>query len=114
VCIIIIIIIIIIKLENTHFVLQNAKHMLSFHVQFLAGDVLRGCAALPDFSPNFQQKELKELQNSLAARQAKEIIYSFCNDRDLCNGSSRLAEISTMMILLPASLVLLISFFSRL
>jgi hypothetical protein len=41
------------------------------------------------------------------------IYFRICNDKTLCNGSSRLAEISTMMILLPAYL-LLISFFTGL
>jgi hypothetical protein len=74
----------------------------------------------------FQDEELKELQDRLPGNILNNIIVHICNFKDLCNGvdlcsgrdqcngSGRLAEISTMMILLPASLVLLISFSSRL
>jgi hypothetical protein len=62
----------------------------------------------------FQDKKVEGQQVEPAGRQVLEAIASYCNDADLCNGSVRLAEISTMKILLPASLVLLISFFSRL
>ena len=93
------------------FRLIEPKYRLSFHVQFFAGDVIRGCDNPNDYLLLSQHKEYKD---RLAGRQVKEIIISFCNDRNLCNGSSRLAEISTMMTLLPASLALLISFFSRL
>jgi hypothetical protein len=88
--------------------------MLSFHVQFLADEVMRHCGNPLSLSQTSQDKEFKALQDHLAGRTVKQIVYHYCNDTNLCNGSGRLAEISTMKILLPASLVLLISFFSRL
>jgi hypothetical protein len=81
-------------------------------VQFLAGEVSRGCANLRVSTS--QYKEVEGQQVDPAGRQVLEMFASFCNDADLCNGSGRLAEISTMKILLPASLVLFIYFFSRL
>jgi len=74
-------------------------------LQFLAGAV---------GTLSSKEEILKGLEERLAGRSGKDVILAFCNGGDYCNGSGRLAEISTMMILLPASLVLLISFFSRL
>ena len=82
---------------------KTPKHRLSFHVQFVAGDIQRSCGFAVDFS--------KEVDNNKTL--PNDIVQYFCKSEDLCNGSSRMAEISIMMILLPASLVL-ISFFSRL
>jgi hypothetical protein len=82
-------------------------------VQFLAGDVVqRRCSPFLGFTSPTELH--KELQEHLAGRKLNDVAAYFCNSADLCNGSGRLAEISTMMILLPASLVLLISYFSRL
>jgi hypothetical protein len=82
-------------------------------VQFLAGDVVqRLCGNVTDLASKGEIH--KGLEERLAGRKFNDYILAFCNGADLCNGSGRLAEISTMMILLPASLVLLISFFSRL
>jgi hypothetical protein len=82
-------------------------------VRFLADDVMRGCVSLSGISPAFEDTVLIGLKLRLAAERLNTAILKLCNDRDLCNGSGRLAEISTMMILIPASLVLIISFFSR-
>jgi len=84
-------------------------------VQFLAGEIVsRGCIGQRGSFPDFQDKELKELQDRLAGREPDSVSTYVCNDRNFCNGSDRLAEISTMMILLSASTVLAITFFSRL
>jgi len=82
-------------------------------VQFLAGDVIRHCLDTRYITGPYQPEDIPQLQAYLLGRQWNEAVLNFCKDKDLCNGSGRLAEISTMMILLPASLVLLISFFSR-
>jgi hypothetical protein len=96
-------------------------------MQFLAGgDVARSCISL-DVLPS-QYEVFKGLQEQLTGRKNNDINVVFCNGADLCNGygaglcnctgtcngSGRLADVSTMMILLPASLALLTSFFSRL
>jgi len=103
----IIIIIIIIKLKKKSISCYNTlKHKLSFHVQFLAGDFRRGCADKIDLFPISKYKEFKRLKDRLARIQLNHYILSFCTGKDLCNDSGRLAEISNMLILLPASLVL--------
>jgi hypothetical protein len=94
---------------------QTLKHRLSFHVQFLAGETItRGCyiSILAGFC--LTSEGFKELHKRADGTVSYELNLSVCGDADLCNGSGRLAEMSTLMILLPASLVLLISFFSRL
>jgi hypothetical protein len=64
--------------------------------------------------PTFLQGEkFKEMQEKLDARKYDTAVLALCKDGDLCNGTVRLAEISTMMLVLPAALVL-ISFFLRL
>jgi hypothetical protein len=81
-------------------------------VPFFAGDqIVRGCSGLTVSSLSTENKKFQEI---LAGRENNDAVLHYCNAADLCNGSGRLAEISTMMILLPASLVLLISYFSRL
>jgi len=82
-------------------------------VQYLAGSaVVRGCSANPfiDISDDVYQG----LNESLVGRRNNAFAIFICNNANLCNGSGRLAEISTMKILLPVSLVFLISFFSKL
>jgi hypothetical protein len=83
-------------------------------VQFLAGEVQRDCARPRVLLQTFQDKEFKGQEDPQDGRELLEIITSYCNDVDLCNGSGRLAEISIMKILVPATIVLIISFFSRL
>jgi len=80
-------------------------------VQFLAGDeVMRDCGWDP---PAISiADEFQRLNESLVGRNNNIVAMFFCHNADLCNGSGRLAEISTMMILLPASLF--ICFFARL
>jgi hypothetical protein len=80
-------------------------------VKFLAGYVRRSCSFDDE---SLRDEDFKALNLTLAGGELKLISINYCNDADLCNGAARLAEISTMKILLPASLVLLISFFSRL
>jgi hypothetical protein len=83
-------------------------------VQLLAGDfVTRGCSLQTNLGSSLQDKEFKGLQELMAGREAKDISVDYCNT-NLCNGSSRLAEISTMKILFLPSIVFLTSFFSRL
>ena len=86
---------------------------LSFHVQFLAGEIIRHCLVTRNTSGTPEVEDSKELLTYLALKKLNVVNLNFCKDKALCNGSGRLAEISTMMILLPASLVILISLFSR-
>jgi len=82
-------------------------------VQFLTGDIVaRGCTTDPLSGLRFEVNQ--GLNGSRAGRDNKDVTLYLCNGEDLCNGSSRLAEISIMMILLPVSLVFFISFFSKL
>jgi hypothetical protein len=83
-------------------------------VPFLAGThIERGCTGGTANNFSAENKQVKGLQEFLAGREFNDIVAAFC-DSDLCSGSSRLTEISPMVILLPTSLVFLISFFSRL
>jgi hypothetical protein len=83
-------------------------------VQFLADDVVvRACTSVS--ASDSGDKDFKGQQEQPAGRQSDDFFLAayYCKS-DLCNGSGRLAEMSTMMILVPASLVLFISFFSSL
>ena len=94
---------------------KTPKHRLSFHVQFVAGrapNVIRGCN--PDPLAITKADVFQGLNESLVPRSNNNVDMFFCNNADLCNGSRRLAEISTMMILLPASIIFFISFFLKL
>nr|AGM32091.1 hypothetical protein [Coptotermes formosanus] len=101
--------------NSTHIITCPAGYPYCAKLDFDNGDQFgRLCIAFPGLvSPTAENKQLSKIQELLAARKYNNIVAHVC-DRDLCNGSVRLAEISSMMILLPASLVLLISFFSRL
>jgi ABC-type lipopolysaccharide export system ATPase subunit len=91
---------------------KRLKHRLIFHVQFFAGqNVTRSCGSLHYV---FKDKDWKGIPEMLAEIQITDVAVALCKGEDLCNGSGRRAEISTMMILLPASLLLLISFLLRL
>ena len=90
-------------------------------MKFLAGAVVRSCASDPVINGNqglnlisfFQNEGFEGLQEHRAGRNFI-VTTDYCDDKDLCNGTGRLAAISTMMILFQSSLVLLISLFSRL
>ena len=81
-------------------------------MKFFAGqNVTRSCGSLHYL---FKDKEWEGIPQMLAETQITDVTVALCNGADLCNGSGRRPEISTMTILLPASLLLLISFFLRL
>jgi len=83
-------------------------------VHFLAGNnVTRLCGLVTELRLSYLNKEFKEIQDMSHGRKENDVIFAFCNGEELCNGTVRLAEISNMMIVLPAALVL-ISFFLRL
>jgi len=80
-------------------------------VQFLAGaEIMRACSWDPIAIS--RANEFQRLNESLVGRNNNNVVMFYCDNANLCNGSGRLAEISTMMILLPASLF--ICFFARL
>jgi hypothetical protein len=91
-------------------------------VQFLAGDhIERGCAPAPGviFTPGLNSNSSFQIEGFKGQQEHRDvrkyvIIFTYCTGEDLCNGTGRLAEISTMMILLPAFSLLFISFFSKL
>jgi hypothetical protein len=101
-------------MEKSHFTLQTLNLKLSFNVQYLAGDIVRSCFDLRSFLPDFQPGTLKGQQDRQDCIGWNKIILNICKDRTWCNGSGILAEICTMMILLPTALVIIIYFFSRL
>ena len=76
-------------------------------MHFLAGvRVTRGCIGLHDEFPDLQSNGFEGFPEDPEGRQFQHIAQHYCNT-DLCNRTGRLVDVSTMMILLPASLVLI-------
>jgi len=83
--VVVVVVIIIIKLEKSISSFKTLKHRLSFHVLFLAGNVVtRGCGAIVGLPP--QDEVFKGLQERLAGRKNNDVRFLYCNDADLCNG----------------------------
>ena len=81
-------------------------------MHFLAGNnVTRLCGSVTGLTLSYQDTEFKAIQKMPPVRKNNDVIFAFCNGEDLCNGTVRLAEISNMMIVLPAALVLISFFF---
>ena len=77
-------------------------------MHFLAGNKVTRCSISQSSSfSNLQSNGSEGFTEHPAGRQSNDTAVHYCKDRNLCNGTGRLVDVSTMMILLPASLVLI-------